>query len=183
MTKKWKVILLVFFSLVVILVAARGLIKMNTKKHSPVETITFNEKGLSLETIYCRPYKKGRLIFGEEGDGALQPFGVYWRLGANEATTLEVNRDISFAGKPLKAGKYSIYAVPGKTAWEISLNAEVNRWGFAEPDYNKDVLTANVPVSYSDDVVEQLKLVYNATEDGAELVIKWENSVIRIPIK
>jgi Protein of unknown function (DUF2911) len=110
MTKKWKVVLLLFFSVILILVAASAFLKMQTKKHSPVDTATFNKGGLNINMVYYRPFKKGRIIFGLADDGALQPYGTYWRLGANDATTIEVNKDVDFAGKVLKAGKYSIYA-------------------------------------------------------------------------
>ncbi len=182
MSKKWKIILLVSFSVLVILAAAGAFIMWNTQKHSPVQTINFNENGLKLETVYCRPYKKGRLVFGDEESGALQPYGLYWRLGANWATTIEVNKSVIVAGQSLDPGKYSIYAVPGKETWQIGINAEVSRWGVPEPDYSQDVFTVTVPVSYSDNVVEQLTLAYEATDTGAELVIKWETSVVRLPI-
>jgi hypothetical protein len=39
-----------------------------------------------------------------------------------------------------------------------------------------------VPVTYSDEVVEQFGIAYKATEQGAEMVLKWDTSVVRIPI-
>ncbi|MEJ0056894.1 MAG: DUF2911 domain-containing protein [Bacteroidota bacterium] len=55
-------------------------------KKSPIKTETYSDQGLDIKVVYCQPYKKGRVIFGEERDGALQPYGKYWRLGANAAT-------------------------------------------------------------------------------------------------
>ena len=147
-----------------------------------MDTITFNRNGLTIKTVYYRPYKKGRVIFGKVEDGALQPFGVYWRLGANDATTIEVNKDVRFAGEPLKAGKYSVYAIPGENNWQIGVNSKANRWGVAEPDHENDVLMVVVPVTYSDEVVEQFKINFVATEKGADMVLKWDTSVVRIPI-
>jgi len=183
MTKKWKVVLLLFFTVLVILVTTVAFLKMQTKRHSPMETITFDEGGLNLKTVYYKPYKKGRLIFGEEADGALQPFGVYWRLGANDATTIEINKDVSFAGQALKAGKYAVYAYPGKNNWQINVNSKSNLWGAAEPDHDTDVLTVAVPVSYANAVVEQFKITFEATAEGAEMVLRWDTSLVKIPIK
>ena len=182
MPKKWKILLVVFFSVVVLLVALVAFLRMQTKKASPVDTITFTEQGLNLTAVYCQPSKKGRLIFGKEEDSALQPFGFYWRMGANEATTLELGSDISFAGEPLEAGKYSIYAVPGQDSWKIGVNSEAKRWGFAEPDYSNDVLNVMVPVTYSDEVVEKFTMTFEPAANGAELVLRWDTSVIRISI-
>ena len=50
---------------------------------SPKETISYSSEISDLEVVYSRPYKKDRLIFGSEEDGALVPFGKYWRTGAN----------------------------------------------------------------------------------------------------
>lgn len=36
---------------------------------------------------YSRPSVHGRTIFGTQEEEALQPYGIYWRLGANEFST------------------------------------------------------------------------------------------------
>src|SRR5271170_474818 len=94
-------------------------------KRSPIKTSSFNNGGLDVKVVYCQPFKKGRLIFGEEKDKALQPYGKYWRLGANAATEITFSKNISFAGKPVNAGSYRMYAVPGLTSFQISLNSEL----------------------------------------------------------
>ena len=182
MSKNWKVVLLLFFSVILIMITVAAFLRMQTKRHSPIDTVTFAKNGLTLKTVYYRPYKKGRLIFGEAEDGALQPFGVYWRLGANDATTIEINKDVNFAGQPLKAGKYAVYAFPGEHTWEIGVNSKSNLWGAAEPDHENDVLMVTVPVSYTDEVLEQFKITFEPTEQGAEMVLTWDTSVVRIPI-
>ena len=164
------------------MITAVAFLRMQTKKHSPMDTVTFDKGGLELKTVYYRPYKKGRIIFGDAEDGALQPFGVYWRLGANDATTIEINKDVTFAGQSLKAGKYAVYAYPGKSNWQINVNSKANLWGAAEPDHDTDVLTVTVAVNYSDEVLEQFKITFEATSEGAEMVLRWDTSVVRIPI-
>lgn len=183
MKKNWKAGIIAFFIVVVLLVAAFALLRLNTKKHSPVDKISFTEQGLNLKVVYCQPYRKGRLIFGEEEAGALQPWGKYWRLGANEATTIELATDVNFGGKPLKAGKYSLYAVPGKETWQIGVNKGANRWGYSEPNYDKDILKIEVPVTYSDEVVEMFTMSFEAAETGTVLVMKWDTSVVKVLIK
>lgn len=182
MTKKWRAILLIFFSLIVILIAAGAFLRMNTKKHSPQDEVSFERDGLKLNIVYCQPYKKGRVIFGTQEEGALQPYGVYWRMGANEATTIEVNKEISFGGEKLDPGKYSIYAIPGEEKWKIGVNSDANRWGYSEPDYTKDVLNIEVPVEYSKEVIEQLTINLEPTDLGAVMVLRWDTSIVKIPV-
>src|SRR5690349_8853960 len=94
---------------------------------SPSGKASISHNGLEVSISYSRPYKKGRVIFGDTASGALQPNGQYWRLGANAATEITFNKDVTFAGKPLKAGTYRIYAVPGQGNWEIILNSELGK--------------------------------------------------------
>ena len=46
---------------------------LTTRSHSPSETKAFSHAGLDVKVVYSRPYKKGRLIFGDEKDEALVP--------------------------------------------------------------------------------------------------------------
>jgi hypothetical protein len=188
MTRRWKVGLLAFFSIILLLVAAGALLRMNTKKHSPVDKITTVLNGANIEIVYCQPSKKGRLIFGEEvaedaeEAGPLQPWGSYWRMGANEATTIQVSNTINFGGQELAAGLYSMYAIPRQETWTIGINSVANRWGYNEPDYEKDVLSITVPVSYKEEVIEMFTMAFDETNDNTELVLNWDTSEVRIPI-
>ncbi len=58
---------------------------------------------LVARVIYSRPQKEGRTIFGE-----LVEYGKVWRFGANEATELEVYRDVKVKDKKLPKGRYSV---------------------------------------------------------------------------
>ncbi len=188
MTRKWKIALLVFFSTILLLVAAGALLRMNTKKHSPVDKISTVLNGANIEIVYCQPSKKDRLIFGEqvpensEETGPLQPWGEYWRLGANEATTIELSNTIKFGGQNLDAGLYSMYAIPRKEMWTISINSVANRWGYAEPDYEKDVISVTVPVTYKETVTEMFTMSFDETNDKTELVLNWDTSEVRVPL-
>src|SRR5579859_6470762 len=63
----------------------------------------------SVSIAYSSPSVRGRKIWGD-----LVPYGKAWRAGANEATIFQTDKDIKVEGKPLKAGKYSFFAVPGE---------------------------------------------------------------------
>jgi hypothetical protein len=150
---------------------------------SPGTTTSYNKDGFDIKVTYSQPYKKGRLIFGEEKDKALQPYGKYWRLGANAATEITFNKDVNFAGKPIKAGSYRMYAVPGPTTFQISLNSETGVFlAAAEPDYIKDVLKVDVPVANSDVEVDQFIIKINDDPAGAKMDIVWDKIIISVLI-
>ena len=44
------------------------------------------------------------------------PYGEVWRTGANEATTLVTDADLTIGGKDVPAGSYTIFTVPTRTS-------------------------------------------------------------------
>ena len=108
-----KKILIGVVAVIVILAAAFAYLNNRNRTLSPPGSAELANGDLSVSITYSRPSVRGRLIFGTKEQGALQPYGVYWRLGANEATEITLNKDVTFNGNPLKAGKYKLYATPG----------------------------------------------------------------------
>lgn len=149
---------------------------------SPKETVSFDNGSVAIEVVYSRPYKKGRLIFGDQSAGALVPFGKYWRLGANASTEISFSKDVSFAGTPIKAGKYRMYAMPNADQWQITLNDEVGTFGYFEPDQTRDIATVKLPVKNDANEVEQFTITVTEI-DGALLVnFIWDTTVVSAPI-
>ncbi|WP_375577717.1 DUF2911 domain-containing protein [Marivirga tractuosa] len=150
---------------------------------SPPATVSYNEGGLEITIDYSQPSKKGRLIFGEESEGALQPYGKYWRLGANAATEITFNKDVNFGGKAVEAGTYRMYAVPGPETFEITLNSETDVFfGAAEPDYELDVVTIEVPVQKPTSAVETFTIGFSSTDNGANINFSWDQTMFQVPV-
>ena len=79
---------------------------------SPLETVSTENQDISI--TYSRPYKKNRLIFGDEKDGALVPNGVYWRTGANKHTFIETEKTLIFNSDSLSPENilFTPYQIP-----------------------------------------------------------------------
>ena len=170
---------------VFVLILVMGFMYLNYRNNtlSPHGKVKYDKNDLTIEIPYSRPSKRGRLIFGPEEDGALQPYGVYWRLGANDATEITINRDVLFNGNDIAAGTYRMYAVPGENEFEISLNSKLGKWGYSEPDYNMDVLKTMIPVEKSNEPVEQFTIRFE--EDGSKVLVvcEWTDVKIKIPVE
>ena len=168
---------------VLLLIVAVFYINNRNRTLSPAGMATYEGNGLSMEIPYSRPTQRGRVLFGTVDEAALQPYGVYWRLGANEATTVTFSRDVIFNGIPVPAGIYVIYAFPGDEQFEIRLNAEVQMWGAIEPDPATDFLTTQVTHERSNNAVKQYTIRFE--EDGpiVFIVCEWGNMRIRIPVE
>ena len=66
--------------------------------------------------IYSRPHLQGRNLFHD-----VLKYGEPWRLGANEATELQLYHDVTIQNKKIKAGRYVLYCIPQPGKWTIIL--------------------------------------------------------------
>jgi len=141
----------------------------------PVPSPKDSAEGKNVKVAYGKPSKKGRVIFG-----GLEPYGKVWRAGANEATEITFANDGTFGGLPVKAGTYTLFAIPNEKEWTIILNSELKQWGAFK--YNeikdKDVLKVTVPAKKLDNFVE--KLTYRFTD--SHMVIEWDQTQVAVPI-
>jgi hypothetical protein len=74
--------------LVVVLGAAMAYLNYRSRTLSPSGSGTITNGDLTVSVSYSRPSVRGRVIFGTKEQNALQPYGAYWRLGANESTEI-----------------------------------------------------------------------------------------------
>ncbi len=170
---------------ILILVLGAAFLYLNNRNRtlSPPGSVALTNGDLSVSITYSRPSVRGRVIFGTETEGALQPYGKYWRLGANESTEITFNKDVNFNGTPVKAGTYRIYAVPGAEEFDIALNSELGKWGAFEPDYAKDVLHTQVPVQKTSSLVEQYTIGIAPVDNGFDLIFEWANTRFVVQVR
>ena len=166
----------------VIAFAAYSYLMNRNRTMSPPGSTDLTNGELSVSITYSRPSVRGRLIFGTKEQGALQPYGQYWRLGANEATQITFNKDVNFNGSQVKAGTYWVYATPQENGFEIILNTELGQWGAFEPDHALDLLKTTVPLEKAASPVEQFTISLQPIESGVSVVFEWSDSRWSIPI-
>lgn len=151
---------------------------------SPYATASYNNEGLDIQVTYSQPSKKGRLIFGEASQEALQPYGVYWRLGANRATEITFNKDVTFGGQAVAAGTYRMYAVPGPTSFKVTLNSEtgVNFGAANDADHSKDVVSVEAPVRKITPPVETFIISFQADSAAVRMDMIWDEVLFSVPV-
>jgi hypothetical protein len=166
-----------------------------SRRPSPVGIAKIFVGDAYVKLTYSRPYRRGRAIFGAAGDTVtyLVPWGEVWRTGANEATELTTTGALMVGGQRLPAGTYSIFTVPGRTSWNVRFNSALgldgtNRQSEAtgefEPAYDEadDRLRLDIPTHALDEDVDQFTIVLERTASGADLVMRWDRTEIRVPI-
>lgn len=125
---------------------------------------------------YGQPSKNGREIFGK-----LVPFNEIWRAGANEGTEVTFKKDVNFGGKNVKAGTYTLFAIPGEKEWSFILNPNLKQWGAY--GYNKikkdDVAMVKVASAKTSSTVE--KMTFEVSDNSLDLM--WDNTKASVPLK
>ncbi|WP_424963486.1 DUF2911 domain-containing protein [Ekhidna sp.] len=168
-----KKLLIGFGILILLIVAAFFYLNNRNRTLSPPGQTSAVANGDTVTVSYSRPSVRERMIFGEAEEGALQPYGVYWRLGANEPTFMDIDYDFQFGVSEIDAGKYVIYAIPRKGEMELRLNSDLRFWGYTEPDYSQDLATALVPMITSDHT-EQFTIEAIPDSLSARLLFSWD---------
>ncbi len=177
-----KKIIIVVLALVVILGAAFVYLNNRNRTMSPPGEASLTNGDLTVSVTYSRPSVRGRLIFGTKEQGALQPYGAYWRLGANEATEITFNKKVNFNGQAVEAGTYSMFAIPEVGGFEIILNSETGYWGAFEPDHAKDFLKTKVAAQSNATSVEQYTISTLPMEQGVNVLFEWSDLRWSIPV-
>lgn len=127
--------------------------------------------------IYSRPQTQGRKIFGE-----LVKYDQPWRLGANEATELELFSIATIQGKTVEPGRYIMFCIPSETSWTIILNSNIFSWGL-NPDKKKNLMHFSVPVEKNLTVTNFFTMIFENSGPDAKLLMAWDDVKVILPIK
>ena len=74
---------------------------------------------------YGQPHLRGRTL----GAPGLVPMDSVWRLGANLATELHTDVDLTIGDKFIPRGIYTLFALPGRNGWKLIVNRQLLEWG------------------------------------------------------
>ena len=146
-----------------------------SKRPSPPAKVTETiASGATITIDYSQPSLKGRAL-GKE----IAPYGEVWRTGANEATVFETDKSVTIEGKPLPAGKYSLYTVPGADKWTIIFNETWKQWGTVYKQ-EQDVLRVDVKPTKAPSNTE--KMTFSIAKDGMVSLL-WGDTKVNFQVK
>lgn len=127
-----------------------------------------------VKVTYGRPQLKGRKL------SKLAPAGKVWRTGANEAPEITFYKDVTFGGKPVKAGTYSLFTIPGEKDWTVILSTAKNVWGSYFYKQEEDVVRIKGTLSESKDLIEAFSMIF---DDDMNLHLGWGNTIVSVAIQ
>jgi hypothetical protein len=166
-------------TLVLLLTASFSNAQENFKlRPSPLAIAAARYKESYIKIVYSQPQKRSRELFGK-----LIPYGQVWRLGANEATEMTTTKDILINNILLKAGTYSLFAIPNQDKWTFIINSELGLWGSYNYNIKADVLRLDVPVKTISTESEAFTMTLDQNNELANLLITWDRILLEIPLK
>ena len=150
---------------------------LKTPAPSPTQTIK-QDFGLStIELNYSRPGMKARKIYGD-----LVPFGMVWRTGANNATTLTFGEEVIIGGTKIPAGKYGLLSIPDKDNWTLIITKQLDVTSPAAYKQENDVVRVQAkPQSIKKTETFTMQFA-NVKSTSIELHIMWDKADVVLPI-
>jgi len=96
--------------------------------------------GTTISLEYDRPVARGRELFGK-----LVRWNQTWTPGANNATTIEVDKDVRINGGVIPKGKYSVWMIPRETeAWTVFFHRKARLFHTQRPTQEDEQLHIDV---------------------------------------
>ncbi|GAB2768995.1 hypothetical protein GCM10027275_09570 [Rhabdobacter roseus] len=130
-----------------------------------------------VRVTYSRPAKKDRPVFEK-----LAPYGKVWRLGANENTEIKFYQDATIQGKKIKAGTYSLFAIPNEKEWTLIFNSDLDYWGAFKYQEKNDVLRVTVPVKKAPSTIEHFSIQFAGEGNQGTMYLGWEDALVEVPM-
>jgi hypothetical protein len=134
---------------------------------------------------YGQPHARGRKILG-----GLIPNDTVWRFGANEATSLHSDLDLTIGSLAVPRGDYTLYLVHSGNNWDLIVNSQTAIWG-TDRNPSKDVGRVRMTAKTLTDSEDALSIYLTPTtsdpsrqaEPNGVLRIKWGTVELTTPWK
>lgn len=148
---------------------------------SELQTIAQTVDGTTITLTYSRPRLRGRTnVWGTR----IVNWGEVWTPGANYATILQTDRDISVSGVKVPKGKYSVWMVVSKdTSWTMLLDPKWKQFHEDHPKPNDTQIHVPVSATPAAPTVEDA-LTWSfpsVTARGGTMAMQWERMRVTIP--
>jgi hypothetical protein len=143
------------------------------------QTIVQNVALTRIEIAYGRPVARGRELFGK-----LVPWDTVWHPGADSASRMSFDHDITVEGKTLKAGEYSLWLVArnGKP-WTVIFSRAAHVFHRPYPGEGEDVLRVDVMPETASHVESMTIDFPMVLRDEATLRIHWGTTAVPLHLK
>lgn len=161
--------------------------QQNKPPASPKANATATIGGKTITIDYASPRVRGREghIFNKGGliEQTHKSYPV-WRAGANAATALHTDADLSIGDLNVPAGNYTLFVdIADPAQWTLIVSKDTGEWGLSY-DKSKDLGRVKMHMSKPPSMVEDL--TWTIKDEGGNrgrIMLEWENERASVPIR
>lgn len=140
-------------------------------------TVTQSVAFTTIRIEYGRPVARGRELFG-----ALVPWDSVWHPGADSASTIAFDHDVTLEGRTVPAGRYSLWMIPRRAGpWTFILSRDAEAFHRPYPGAGRDFLRVDIPPEGSAHMESMAFYFPMVLRDEAVLRFHW--GVVTIPVR
>jgi hypothetical protein len=132
--------------------------------------------GKKITIKYHAPSVRGRKMFGAGGVISNDANYPVWRLGAEEATALHTDAELTIGSLKVPPGDYTLFVDTGANPWQLIVSKATGEWGLAY-DKAKDLGRVPLTVSKPAAPTETLKITLSNTGNKGKFEFAFENVV------
>src|ERR1035437_8321804 len=141
--------------------------------------------GTKVPIQYSAPSVKGRKIFG--GTDALQPDNTVWRAGANNATALHTDGEITIGNLNVPGRDHTMDVFLDPKGWQLAVSKQTGQWGINRDgsttlDDSKAIGRTPMKMSKPASLVETYKMTLAGKGKKGTLTLAWENVAASVNI-
>ncbi len=161
---------------------ATGNRKATDNKLSPSADTKAMLGGKAVTIEYNAPSARNRKV-----EGGLIPYGSVWRLGADSATTLTTDIDLTIGTLKVPKGVYTLYILASEGGWKLIVNKQTGQWG-TEYSESQDLGRVDLKLSKLSQPAETLKITLKgggapAPTSTGSLEITWGGTQASVALK
>ena len=158
--------------------ASTGNRRVTQNPLSPSAETSIMLGGHAITIEYNAPSVRGRKI-----EGGLVPNSRVWRLGADAATTLTTDANLTIGDLQVPKGVYTLFIQGSDHGWTLIVSKQTGQWGLSY-DQSQDLGRVAMNTTKPGSPVEKLKITLKSSgaSDGA-LDIAWGNTQATVPVK
>jgi len=144
-------------------------------------TVSQTIDGTTITIDYGRPRLRGRTELW--GNPLVVPWGKKWTPGANWATNIQVDRDITIDGHALPAGHYSVWLEVKQGAWSAIFDPTARRFHLQGPSGDRNSIQFDVQPETVNWSTEVLTFSFPEVKPtGSVLRLAWGNTHVNFDI-
>jgi hypothetical protein len=160
-----------------LLPASTGNRKVTENNLSPTADTSVTLRGHAVTIEYNAPSARGRQV-----EGGLVPYGSVWRLGADSATTLTTDTEVTIGDLKVPKGVHTLYILASEGGWKLIVNKQTGQWG-TDYDEAQDLGRVSLKTAKLSPAAETLRITLKPAQAGAMLEIVWGGTRAAVAVK